>query len=102
MLSRFSRVTNTYNQHARAQIIAANRLITLLSAIEKPQRVLELGAGTGLLSHLLYTSVGYERLTISDHYKSLVGKGPPNSNFLKLNFNSAQPKGNCIHLQYFL
>lgn len=51
--ARFSRAARTYEVRATIQAEAADRLVALLDGIEDPERILEVGCGTGLLTERL-------------------------------------------------
>ena len=51
--ARFSAAASTYEDHAGPQREAAERLARLLSPLEPPGRILEVGCGTGVFTRLL-------------------------------------------------
>lgn len=51
--SRFNRSAETYDDHCRVQRVMADRLVAGLQGFAPPDRVLELGCGTGYLTGLL-------------------------------------------------
>jgi len=55
--SRFSASALTYDTYAEIQKISVMSLTELIKTVPKPERVIEIGCGTGLLTELLYTSI---------------------------------------------
>lgn len=81
----FDKVAEYYNNNAHAQKIAAKRLIEILKSMGESnfQNILELGAGSGILTNLIKNNFDYENIICSDLAY----------NFLK--FNSEPSKVQC-------
>ncbi|MFH0880119.1 MAG: hypothetical protein V2A34_10440, partial [Lentisphaerota bacterium] len=52
---RFSAAAETYEQQARIQAGAAQKLMQIARSIPHPSQILDMGCGTGLLTRLLLT-----------------------------------------------
>lgn len=50
---RFSAASSTYDDHAHVQVAAARSILEVLSPVPEPDRILEIGCGTGQLTRLL-------------------------------------------------
>lgn len=67
--ARFSRAARTYEARAAIQAEAADRLVALLEGIEEPERILEVGCGTGILTARLlarFPRAEVDALDVSD------------------------------------
>ena len=66
--SRFAKARNTYSQAAKAQRQVAEKMLHLVSQAHPlpPQRVVEVGCGTGLYSQLLLQAFHPQALTLID------------------------------------
>lgn len=64
--ARFSAASSTYDAHARIQAGAAERLVGLLGGADAPERILEIGCGTGRLTRLLLSRFPAARIDAID------------------------------------
>ncbi len=69
---RFARAAGSYDALARHQAHAARRLMELLPAAGAPRHVLELGCGTGLLTHHLVRRYPSAHFTVVDLAESML------------------------------
>ncbi|NQT94403.1 MAG: methyltransferase type 11, partial [Lentisphaerae bacterium] len=64
--ARFTAAAPTYEQHAEVQTRAADEVMRLLENISLPQRILELGCGTGILTRRLVAAFPDAEFTALD------------------------------------
>ena len=75
MKERFSAAAQTYDRHAAPQEALARRVIEAVPDDRRPDRILELGAGTGLLTALLLRRFPESRIDALDLAEGMVERG---------------------------
>ncbi|MGL4410549.1 MAG: methyltransferase domain-containing protein, partial [Bacteroidales bacterium] len=82
---RFSKAAATYDQSAIAQQEIASHLWSLTSRIlkDKPENILEIGCGTGMLTRIYTQECHLSRVTLNDIYDSREFLPPVKSNFIQ-------------------
>lgn len=68
VLSRFSKALGTYDEAATVQQLVASEMLQLIQEVQPtffPQRILELGCGTGSLTSRLVEQFGSEEITLT-------------------------------------
>lgn len=72
--ARFTASVNTYNKHANVQEKVAGKVIELLDGVTIPQKILETGCGTGILTEKLQKTLFNTKIHALDISREMIEK----------------------------
>ena len=97
----FNEHASEYDQHAQIQASIANKLIASLNLSKEPKKILELGCGTGYVSHKLKSLYPEAQFTCCDISRAMLTQakakcGEKNFNYLECSFPEHDEKYDLI------